>query len=313
MERQEQNNVLLSREELTKLMNQSSSLISLEEKLKESGYNFTTYCDYVGFLNQEWWRISQPRVNSVLESPVKEKAELPTIRVEVEGVEYLIHGIVHGGRRGWNPRNRVKNFVKRTINSFHDPQNKEDCLYEQNLWRIFDLSKSHELKDMDNTKRNRNSLIEKIGWATLSEAGRAISSFILWVEYFHSKIIKHPRDITQSIVSLTTKALIDERYQLKFADFLEALEMPQPFSLEKWYLSEKDSLRQAMAVGRDIATSGERSLWTAKELKDYANKHELKKLHYLGGVVHQTEIVYFLKHPDYSFEKLEEYRLKKKK
>ena len=136
--------------------------------------------------------------------------------------------------------------------------------------------------------------------------------------YLYSKTITNPKSSkTRGLLYLAQKALNDERYQSKLAEFSLAEEMPQPFNLEKEYLSDKGSFRETMIksvrLKPDLATAEERSLWTSKELKTYANRKKIKRLHYLCGNGHATEIAYFLRHPNYSFERLEEYRQRKNK
>ena len=62
----------------------------------------------------------------------------------------------------------------------------------------------------------------------------------------------------------------------------------------------------------NAATGRERSLWTANELRDYAKRRGLNTLHYIGGIGHTTEIAYFLQNPNFSFERLEEYRTRRR-
>lgn len=83
--------------------------------------------------------------------------------------------------------------------------------------------------------------------------------------------------------------------------------MPEPFNFEKEYLLEKSSLLPIILRG-PAKTSSERSLFMAQYLKEKAEKKKLKKLHFLTGTYHVSEISYFLKNPNYSFDELEDYR-----
>ena len=134
------------------------------------------------------------------------------------------------------------------------------------------------------------------------------------------KLIDNPKDKYQKFQEedaqfrgefyLLQRALWEVRYQEWYMDFDFSQQMPQPFELEKEYMIEKNSLKSILRPSD--GTKGERSLWTAKNLKKYAKKNKLNKLHYLGGLGHTSEIAYFIKNPRFSFKKLENYRLKKR-
>ena len=83
---------------------------------------------------------------------------------------------------------------------------------------------------------------------------------------------------------------------------------------EQNYLSVKEGNDLGVKIHNllGFATYGERSLWTANKLRDFAERNDMNTLHYIGGVAHTTEIAYFLQNPDFSFERLDEYRMSRK-
>ena len=129
---------------IRQLIKESKSIIDLEGRLKELGNKFPTKSNYINFLEEEWSRICYKKVNGTLKKcPVKEN--IPTITVISEGVEYKLHGIVHGGgmlQLGWGPRRKFKDYISETMKTFHNPNRGEDYLYEENMNTLFDLIES---------------------------------------------------------------------------------------------------------------------------------------------------------------------------
>ena len=98
----------------------------------------------------------------------------------------------------------------------------------------------------------------------------------------------------------------------KLGDLVFAMEMPQPLELEANYLSDsRINGDDVLTRSRSRSSTGERSLWTAKQLIKIAKDSKNKKIHYLGGLTHTSEIAYFLNNPDYSFDRLREYRARR--
>lgn len=308
---------------IMQLIDESESVIDLEERLKESGREFSNYREYMKWLDSEWIQESSDKINEVLKFEPAE-TRFPTLTVESDGIEYQLHGLVHGWQAllapGWHPRRNIRDYVNETADSFHRPMQGEDYLYEQNMHLFFDLVRSQELEDQTHTNGKSKSLLRDIGMKVLSIP---IGMFALVAlpaifggGYVYSKTIRNPKGKTQGFIYLAQKALTDERYQSQFADFWIAQEMPQPFNIEKRYLSEKgskaDVIINSLSMNPNAATGSERSLWTARQLQDYAHRRNLNKLRYIGGLGHTSEIAYFLHNPDFSFERLEDYRLSRR-
>ncbi len=303
-------------------MHELKSIIDLEERLKELGYDFPNYKTYMKWLKTEWDKISSPRVDKLLETTPDEN-RFPTLSVELDGTQYKLHGIVHGSpvyaTPGWHPRRNIRNYVSEIVDSFHKPMEGEDYLYEQNMSMNFDFLKSKELEDHINTNGDSESILKIVGKGSacfLASIFLPCVPIVFSGLYLYSITIKNPKEKVKRLLYLGQKALSDEKYQALFADFYMAQEMPQPYNLEKEYLLNKDSfidkLFNYLMLKPDLATPQERSLWTAKELRNYAKRKDLKILHYIGGTAHMTEIAYFLQNPDFSFERLEEYRMSRR-
>lgn len=290
---------------LEQLMEKSDSIIDLEEKIKNYGYKFKNSIDYLYFLKEEWKKITWKRIKKILNSPVKEVNDLPTLTIEKDNISYHIHGIVHGSSwliyPGWHPRKKIRKFISEKAESYHKPSQKEDYFYEQNFRDLFDLLRSQEIKDITNTTKHHPSKIP--GGIFLMSPISLICIFMTQTmgitDYLSSKCFK------KTNLAIKQKSLSDKNYQLKYAELRMAKEMPQPFDLERYHFYEKKAYLQ---IGKKTyATPSERSLYTAKKLISLAHSKQLKKVHYIGGLGHLTQISYFLKNPDYSFEKLDNY------
>src|SRR3989338_3947143 len=273
-------------QDIEQLMAKVQSVIDLEQIVQQqTGKEFSDYIKYLKWLDSIWERLSAEKRCAVFESilaeavfPTRSSTGLPTMIVKSEGVE--------------------------------------DYLYEENLQGCFDLLYSQELRDVTCTMRESNLFLKSV----VAPVGLFLSlalPIVFGAAYIYSKILWKSQQSDEQNIYLSQKALTDERYQVMYADFCSTTEMPQPFNLERSYLSEKGSwsnfLTGSVLLGKmGLATGEERSLWTARSLQRYASSHNLHTLHYLCGGGHTTEIAYFLEHPDFSFERLEEYRLSKK-
>lgn len=301
----------------------SDSLIDLEKKLNDFGVNFKGCKDYATFLSEEWERISFGRGRKIINSSTKEVDDLPTLIVKDDYVRYYIHGVVHGWpfylAPGWHPRKKFKDFVNKKVKTYWTPVFGEQYFYEERFNKLFHLLKSQELKDVSKLRNKPNPFLKELGLVAVTPLacifGLITYPLMFTSAYITSKLIKEPEDTLQNILFLEQKALSDERYQKKFFEFFINREMPQPLDLEKQYLLEKKSksrfILKALARNPHMKTTPERSLWTARELIKYAHNKNLNYLHYIGGLGHSTQIAYFLKHPNYSFEKLDKHYFKK--
>src|SRR3989338_1114554 len=312
---------------IKQLMAKVESVIDLEQIVQQTGIEFSDYTKYLKWLDSTWERLSAEKRCAVFESilaetalPSRLPAQLPTMIVESGGVEYHLHGVVHGlvwyVAPGWQIRRNVKEYISTTINSFHHPTEGEDYVYEENFQSSFDLLYSQELRDVTCTMRESNLFMDLLAVPTYLFAPLVLP-IVFGAMYIHSKMIWKPQHNDDQNSHLSLKSLTDERYQKAYADFCSTTEMPQPFNLEKEYLFEKKRSWSHFLMGsalgyRNLATGPERSLWTARSLQRYASSHNLHILHYLCGGGHTTEIAYFLEHHNFSFERLEEYRLNKK-
>lgn len=311
--------------DLEKLIRESSSIIHLEEELKSQGYRFKKRSQYLSFLSEEWEKITKKSVDEIINSPANGH-NLPTLEASAEGVDYLIHGTVHGGPAcfspGWHMRKNVKSYLLKEIQSCN-----ENFFCEENFNSALDsYGLMKELSDVTMTKgvekkpKNMASYallpVKAVLLMTSALAGLALIPLFSGIAYAATKRIKSPKNAKEAHSFFTQKALTDEAYQAKHLEFYIAQELPQPLNLELGYIYSKSLINKAsdyLSGEPNVPTPQERSLWTANELRKEAKTNNLKRVHYLCGAAHTTEIAYFLKNPDYSFEMIENYRIAKRK
>lgn len=290
---------------LRQLIETSSSIIVLGNSLNA---RFPDLQTFLKWLENNWHELVKYEIYELLQKPLEEK--IPTLNVEVDGITYRIHGIVHGFPiylvPGWHPRKQVVKYISEAAASFHRPDEGEDYLYEENLHLLFGFLKSQEIKDQTYASQRPNSSLLYICLCVSKYLSRFFILPFALTLYFYLHVATD-RDLDLHLIQM---ALKDVRYQSKFADLYLLKELPQPLELEKTYLQQKSSrelLIRTLLLGRLASTDPERSLIVARELEAYAKRHNLRTLHYFGGVAHMTEIAYFLQNPNYSFDYLEKY------
>ncbi|MFH1637618.1 MAG: hypothetical protein ABIB71_04315 [Candidatus Woesearchaeota archaeon] len=296
--------------DLAKLINQSSAIEEIDIILEARGITSNTHKEFVEFLDVWQVMLSREMLPVIMKSRVK-GGDYPDLKVEGGGIEYHIHGLVHGWpiyrAPGWHPRPRLIEQVSKRAESFHNPSEHEDYFYEERFDTIFDLLKSQELPDITATAAGKVSWVRDLG----KKVALPLVAFSSVAGYLHSKALFNPKKYFNVNSLLMQDALADEKYQEKYSRLHSAFSLPEPLDLEKSHLEWKcTDLNSILFYG--VASPSERSLWVAKELKKQAKENNLEKVHYFCGMGHSTQIAYFLKHPDYSFDKLEEYRISKK-
>lgn len=296
---------------LAEALEKSSSLIELESRLSEYGPTFTNIKNYTKWIKTNWEKLNLKKSEEAFYNPVPTR--FPTKTVGQNGIEYLLHGIAHGEpiylAPGFHLRKRIKKYINKNMKSFYRPKENETYLFEEGMCRLFDLLKSQELKDVSNTSKTYSAPKRLLLYPLSLTAGvffAAISGSI----YLCSSLLKNPKQYKTRLLYLAQKSLKDENHLSRLIYFMGESPVPQPFKLEMDYLENGNFSNNLINVisRKRIASCQERSLWTAKALKKYTINNEIKKLHYLCGADHVSEIAYFLEHPSYDFSELERYK-----
>lgn len=317
-------------------MQESSSVIDLEQRLNERGYHFDSCKDYVKFLRTEWEKENRITIDDTILDP-PEAEDLPTVEVNQGYATYYLHGIIHGISAllmpGWHLRPRVQSFIKECLVGYDEPLEGSIYLTEENLSHSLGLPTSRELKDVSGERGATNPFREpvlyfrELALVPVCLAVMMGASIILPVLYGTMYLLDRSRLFPQakkwrqdpSTINhddlgsyLQLHALKDERYQIANFEHERLREMPEPFGLETFYMDKVNSkvwtlLKMALGHSPDMPTVSERSLWTARQLQYYALEEDIKHIHYICGSGHIPQIEYFLRNPDYSFEPLNEF------
>ncbi len=310
---------------IPKIIESASSVRDLEARLREDGHSFRTIGGLKAFAKKEWENHQWPAVERILDAPLEEGI-FPTVSFKSEGVEYVLHGIVHGGNRiitpGFGADPEVKRYFKDSALEIVSPsfgQRRsffidlssdlgQGCLLEQGMSNLVGFAKKYELKD--HTCDRKTIKLPPI--VKLAITPPLIASFLVifpplfGLTYLIASKIKDPKDTKEAFLYTIMKSLKDPRYQLKAFQVQTAAELPQPLDMELENMIEKGSARQwfmrLYACQPRLPTTAERSFWTARQMEKYAKKNGMQKLHYIGGAGHTSQIKYCLEHPEYDLE-----------
>lgn len=124
----------------------------LRDNMNDLGYSFPdskagSYDAYEMAIYY-WWKIRE-RKNPIEKIPIKYLKDLPSTKVEIDGIEYYIHGINHG--TGFGPILRasssVKNFIKSIAKEYDNPSRNSKLLLEDGLKEKFDIKEGKEFND----------------------------------------------------------------------------------------------------------------------------------------------------------------------
>jgi len=330
----EQKLIYLQEKEFEKMIESSESLRDLRKNIERWGNGeFKSLKDFLEFVGNDvknpFYR--ETRMGKIKNLPsYRGESGLPTIPVIVNETLYELHGINHGhflplfGKR---LKRSLKKELKQIAESFHHPKEGEDYFYEEGLSGVIRFPRDHELNDhylgkphprifRENLKKTLKNP-KKILLLPLT-APLNITLFCLTFGLYSIASFIEMRNLKKNISRgfidkeemelLATKSL---EWQNKLASYYFGGEMSQPLELEVNYLKElslkkKEDLGNFVLNSLNIATPQERSLWTANKLREEAESRGLKKLHYICGAAHVSEIKFFLQNPDYSFSKLRE-------
>ena len=312
----------------------SSSIIDLEKRLASKGIG---YFPSEGFIEEKFHMYSpdqyfpsekKKKLKDLIDSPGT--GEFPNKEVSTNGTFFSIHGVYHG-ELGLRPIRRVRRHIRNKMLQYHNPP-EEEYFFEEGFGKIFGLDKTLEIKDFSDL------LEESDGPAGQESLPNKISHFytrlklgaLIWAEGrmkrgIVNKIVNPILPVDYFLLTLR-QAMMDTTSVGKIANHLEVMRLPEPLNLEFQYIQEaimrsqsglnqKERppfiLEEIIFTHSEIPKISERSLYVARELLRISREKNLKKVHYLCGAVHDSQIKFFLENPYYSFGYLDEYMKEK--
>jgi len=293
----------LSSKGFAEMVESSRSLPDLEERLKRfSGEKFDSLESFLEFIKIKWEGGQDYRITSAHElqhlPSYRGESGLPTFKTSVDGVDYELHGIVHGTNgfltSGLRVRKNVKGDIGEIVRGFHIPSSGESYLCEQGIANIFGLSKTQEVKDHFLGKGDSityKTILKSLAKnplkiLTLPVSLPLIMGLISLASWMNMKLIE--RKMSQGIRGLNEHilgALRSMEGQNQCFEYIIGGEMPQPIEFEREYvkkliLKEEDKIGIGHLLGgsysKRIASAVERSLWAANELRRFAENNGIK-------------------------------------
>jgi hypothetical protein len=300
--------------DLNKYFEASTGLIDLEQRLADDGFRFKTVSEYLEFLESEWGEYRMPEIKKIFEA---EHTGFPTLIVPIESREYHLHGIIHGSGPFFKISEKVQTEIKSILAGYHNlPQ--ETFAYEQNLDEFIPAIsgiEAHEIRDHDISSEN-NSRGVRQSTLTFHRRLSTLMSYpmrpIVAISDIYDRIKSRYYDI-ECIDSIMNHVECESRHnmdhQKKAYELQMVYEFPQPFEMETELLSEFRDIWEKIDSfafsGKYIGSCGQRSKIMAESIT--SKFPEAKVIHLLSGMAHTSEVAYFLKNPDYSFQGILEY------
>jgi len=221
------------------------------------------------FLYRAWIFTNFNLLREQQKKPIIQIENLPYSEVRRNDTIFRIHGLCHGDF--YEPLDtKIKKFISNEVRTYENPP-EEDYLLESGFAENFDLDKSREM-DCLNKVKNRVG-IEKI-WEEIIKASAAFKS--------KEKCFKTDSELIKGIIRSYEKVFVDPNYIPKFRKIYSLLfKLPEPFNLEL-----------------KLRTGGEFDVYFSEEMArimlHYALSKNLKVLHGVVGLYHESEICYYL-------------------
>jgi hypothetical protein len=256
--------------DIKKLLEKSSNLNDLEIHLAEEGYTFKSSNKLKKFLYEVWGVKNWNLIIEVIKKPVIEIEDLPYSEVTRDGIIYRVHGLAHSQIPFISISPKVKEFVSNKVRNYKN-RPEEDYLLELGFAKNFDLDESQEMNVFNEVK---NRVGESEVWRSILED---LSSCM------KKRIRKSKYKLANKIVQNYNKILIDPNYIPRGREIYSLLrKLPETFNLE---------LKLRIGNKFDVYISEEMS----KFMLHYAHSKNLRILHGIVGLEHESEICYYLK------------------
>jgi len=204
------------------------------------------------------WREIREKSFPLKKFKITELSDLPGTKICIDGVNCYFHGIVHTT----GISNSVKNFVTKSINKYHKPEEGKICLLEDNLYYYLKPDNAYLFYD------------ENVLSGSTKIKGFAVGLISPLVHLY-------------SLLSDDTYGLICEASRnIKFLpvarEAMRRTMLPEPLFMN--YIMDSKMYSEGIT---------ERSRHMANEIKN--ESRGMKEVHAIAGFGHETQVEYFLK------------------
>ena len=272
-------------EKVKQAINGNTTVKGLMKDLQGAGIKVNNELEAVILAEDYWIKINDIERGPLENYKVSELKELPFTSVRNNGIEYRIHGIVHG-----SPENKLstetKKFIREETMKFNNPNNGEGCLLEEDFSRHFELEGLEEnlkvspiysfnaflymLSNIRKLKAIANNPLSRDLYLIATENANRLSE----INY----------KATQNINYIP---LAREVYQRR--------EFPMPLQINRKRLISGIYALNQNIIERYFDPLFFPASWEYFHLmKIFAKDRKLRTLHIVTGLGHEKEVVYYL-------------------
>lgn len=262
-----------SKVDIKDILNKSSCLYDLDSLLEKEGVNLESFIidngkDLAKFVYKEWTMQNTDLIKELDKQQAEELGDLPYSEVNVSypylkrNVIYRVHGILHGQRYLLRLSNEAGDFISNKVKTYKNLPD-EDYLIEEHFSKILDLDKSKEMYIF----------------------GKELNFGFKLIMFVKSLLEEAKMKCSRNIITKNEyKTLKDIRYLPKIR---------QIYKLSKEIPNE--------TVNAQLLMSDDFFHWSSKIMAEQmikcAKENNLKMLHAVVGLGHESLICYYLKNP----------------
>lgn len=274
-------------EKIKNAITSNSTVKGLMKDFKDIGIKANDELETVIMAEDYWIKINDMERGPLENYKVSELKELPTTVVKNNGIEYRIHGIIHG-----SPKHKLstetKEFIREEIVKFDNPGDGDGCLLEEGFSHYFELEGMEE-----------NLKVSPI---------YSFNTFIYMLSNRKrlKSIVNNPlsKDLflratenTNRLREISYKAIEDINCLPLARETYQRQEFPMPLEIDRERLLSgisallKKNVIERYLDPRYFPATGEYFYL----MKAFAKNRRLRRLHIVAGLGHENEIAYHLK------------------
>ncbi len=272
-------------EKVKQAITSNTTVKGLMRDLQDAGMNVKNELETIVLAEDYWIKINDIERGPLENYKVSELKELPFTSVTNDGIEYRIHGITHDKHK---LSMATKSFIKECTLKFSNPEKREECLFEDDLPKIFSVENANEITNF------RMGYFLNRYFKLLADRGK--------LRYLKKKITKKIcRQMWKNyekLFDMHDKTSRDIEYLPLLRETYRRRQFPMPMELQKEELESTlytsnhnkfdDRLNNYLFFFPSVSSE------FAGHMKKFAQKNELRILHFVTGLAHEREIAYFL-------------------